>query len=351
MWNKIWYYLKKVFLWLYIWVHTIVLRISIALYNVEESILKADPNDLDEKNKFNLRMRHRNPLVEKMLQGQRDEQFVSDYYEILKKADKFLRESTPDKIEMAAGKWGLNYGKSEDELKNVGKTAKRIKRDKDGKIIRTKPKGNSGKRKKDKFGRRYEHYGFFDPKNRNYGKTLAQVMKEEVGERVTSDDKYPIEFMFTNKAVEDGISKNDEVVETMTDKSNTGFESKNELDKALERKFPMRIVRENEVVNKLERLTEFLHVKKINSKHRILEFFIPAKYKTFDITEESDIFAEIVGISQVWISDEYGEMYGFTIKDYRKRLTQNIIITEEGEKIEKPIYEVIKLNGQIIEKL
>jgi len=82
-----------------------------------------------------------------------------------------------------------------------------------------------------------------------------------------------------------------------------------------------------------------------------LEFFIPAKYKTFELSEESDIFVELINIKQVWINDEYGELYGFKIKNFRKRILQKIEITENNEKIEKPIFEVIKLNGEKIEKI
>ena len=313
--DKIYGWLKLGFLWVYLHVHGWILRISIALYNTEEAIMKADPADLDEKNKMNQRMIHRNPLVEKMLQGQRDEAFVQDYYEILKKADKFLRTSSPEKIAMAADKYGMNFGQ------------------------------------KDRWGRRYEHYGFYDPKNKNYGKTLGEAMEAEIEERKTKDDDYPLEFMFDNSPLEHGIAKVDEIVESKREVSNTGFEAMNSYEKSKRKNFPLKIIRSKDVSNKIEQLTDYLHVKKLNSKHRILEFFVPAKYKTFDIDKKSDIFKEITDIDQVWLTDEYGGKYGYVVTGYRKRLLQTVPITKEGVTNDEPTFEVIKLNGTKIEKM
>jgi len=301
---NIWDWIKLGFLWVYLYIHGWIIRITIALYNTEEQIMKADPNDLDEKNKNNQRMRHRNPLVEKMLQGQRDEQFVQDYYEILKKADKFLRNSSPEKIAMTADKYGMNFGQ------------------------------------KDKWGRRFEHYGFYDPKHKNYGKTLAEAMQAEIEERKTQDDDHPLEFMFDNSPIETGIAKTHEIIETKREVSDTGYEAMNSFEKAKKRKFPLTVIRDNEdAINKIERLTDYLHVKKSSSKHRILEFFIPKKYKLFEYSEESDIFTEIININQVWLIDEYGGRYGYTITGYRKRLDFD------------DRYEIVKLDGIRIENL
>ena len=342
------HYINRIFLWIFVFIHTWILRISIALRNTEEAILKADPNDLNEKNKHNIRMRHRNRIAEKMLQGQKDEKFVQDYYEILKKADKFLREATPQQIEMAADKWGLNYGKSNEEMKNVSRVAKRVQRDEDGNIIKTEKKTETPKKvRKDQFGRRYEHYGFFDPKNKNYGKTLAQVLREEVGQRITKDDLYPVEFMFSNKPITEGLAKNSEIVETKTNKSLTGFEAVTELEKAVKRRFPLRVIREKkDVVNKIERLSEYLHIKKITSELRLLEFFIPSKYKSFEVSENNNIFVELTSINQVWISDEYGTMYGYSIKNYDKRT--HVYSDKNPEEL---LYDVIKFKAEIIEKI
>jgi len=252
-------YFEKIFLWFIgVW-YKIIISLSLVLYRSEDDIFRTKPDNINEKNKYNIRMQHRNSFIEMILSGIRQEKIIKDYYEILKKADKFMRNSTPEQIEMSATKWGLNnYGKTDDEVKNIGKVAKRIQRDKDGKIIKSKDDKSKSKTRKDKFGRRYEHYGFFDPKSRNYGKTLGDVIRNEITERVTTDDTYPIEFMFTNKSVENGIAKVNEIVETKTDKSNTGFESMNEYEKALNKKYPLKVIRENETaINKIEQLIKF----------------------------------------------------------------------------------------------
>lgn len=326
--KKIWNYIKLGSLWIYTAFHILMIKLSIALSNTEQEILKADVIDGNEKNKQNQRVRHRNPIAEKMLQGQRDQQFVKDYYEVLKKADKFLRNSTPDQIEMAANKHGMSLGKSDVEMKNVGRKA-------------------NDKPKKDRWGRRYDHFGFYDHKNKNYGKTLGEVIVEEIKQRVTKDDDNAIEFMFSNIPKSVGIVNNDYVVEDIA----LGFRELNSYEKSKVRKYPMKVQRDNEeCFNKIEQLTEYLHVRRIDDVHKILEFFIPAKYNVFDFDEKSDIFNEIININNVWISDEWDNKYGYNVYDYYKRIEvidESVVSTDE----EVVIYHVIKLKAKAIEKI
>ena len=326
--KKIWGYIKLGLLWLYTSFHILMIRISIGLFNVEQEVLKADVLGGDEKNKQNQRVRHRNPIAEKMLQGQRDQQFVKDYYEVLKKADKFMRNSTPDQIEMTANKHGLSLGKTSSEMKNVGR----------------KPED---KPKKDKWGRRYEHFGFYDGKNKNYGKTMGEVIIEETKQRVTKDDDNAIEFMFSNIPTSIGFVDNEYVVE---DKA-LGFREINSYEKAKVRKHPMKVQRKNEeCFNKIEQLTEYLHVRRIDDTHKILEFFIPAKYNVFDFDVKSDTFTEIIDIENVWINDEYHNMYGYNVYGFQKRvevIDESVVSTDE----DVIIYHVIKLKARAIEKI
>ena len=263
-----------------------------------------------------------------MLQGQRDQKFVQDYYEVLKKADKFLRNSTPEQMEMAANKWGMSVGKSDEEFKNVGR----------------KP---NEKPKKDKWGRRYDHFGFYDPKNKNYGKTMAEAMIEEIHERTTNDDnEFAIEFMFSNKPANIGIGNNHEVVEDVA----LGFRELNSYEKSKLRKYPLTVKRDNpDSFNKIEQLAEYVHIKRIDDTHKILEFFIPAKYKLFTHSEKSSIFEELIDIDLVWIKDEYDNKYGYNISGYYKRseLLDESIPDDEDQ----VIYHVVKLRGTKIEKL
>lgn len=59
-------------------------NISISLYNTEVELLKASPDDLNEKDKKVTRKLHRNQVLEKFYAGQRDEKYTKDYYELLK---------------------------------------------------------------------------------------------------------------------------------------------------------------------------------------------------------------------------------------------------------------------------
>lgn len=264
-----------------------MINISIALYNTETEILKANPDDLDESKKKTTRKLHRNPLLEKFYAGQRDEKYVQDYYEVLKKADKFIRTATPHKVEVAAHKYGTSYGM------------------------------------KDKWGRRYEHYGFFDGKHKNAGKTIGEVLEMEYEERRLKDDDFEILYIFNNKPIEVGLAKVMDVVES-SDKEDNVLEVKDLENKSKQFEFPIQIHRTNEfILNKIEQLTEYLHVKKIGFEHRQLEFFIPLKFKTSELSEDSEIFKEIIDIKEIHMRDEYGMLKSFAVLNYIKRIIHN----------------------------
>lgn len=281
--------MKKIFrnfiLWFYLKIHSIILMISIALFNTEQEMLKASPIDSDERNNHTQRMRHRNQLLEKFYAGQTDQKYVQEYYEVLKKADKFIRTATPRQMAIAADKYGTSYGM------------------------------------KDRYGRRYEHYGFFDDKHKHAGKTLGDVLAQEFEERRTKDDDLEILYIFNNKPIEVGLAKVFDVVEQK--ENSEVFEVKDLENQSKQYKFPIRILRENEAVNKIEELSEFLHVKKIGFEYRQLEFFVPLKFKTNEIDENSDIFKEIINIKEVFIYDEYGQLMSFGVNEFQKRIIYN----------------------------
>lgn len=270
---------KRIINWVGLKLQAIMFYISIALYNTEQDILKADLSNLSDKDKKNQRKRHRNLILEKFYAGQTDEKYVKEYYELLKKADKFIKNSTPDKIEMAAHMNHTNFGM------------------------------------KDLYGRRYEHYGFFDDKHKHSGKTLAEVLRLEIEERRTKDDDYELINIFNNKPIEVSLTKLLNVLE-----------EENKIDTQSKRiEFPIKAYRDdpNNVVNKIEELTEFLHVKKIGLNYRQLEFFIPLKYKTNEIEENSEIFKDIININSIFVKDDYGELIGFGIVKLKKRIIYN----------------------------
>ena len=277
----------NIILWVYIKLHTIGIAIGIALFNTEIEILKADPNNLDERNNHTQRMRSRNRLLEKFYAGKTDEKYVQDYYEVLKKADKFIRTATPHQMAIAADKHGTSYGM------------------------------------KDRYGRRYEHYGFFDDKHKHIGKTLGEVIAMEFEERRTKDDDLEIMYIFNNKPIEVGMAKIIDVVEKKIGTLDE-YDVLDMKNKSKQFQFPIKIVRENEeAINKIEELSEFLHIKKIGFEYRQLEFFIPLKFKTTEFEDDSDIFKEIIDIQQAFIRDEYGELIGFGVNKYIKRINYN----------------------------
>jgi len=282
-------FFKKVLLWIYIKIHSILINISIALYVTEQEILKADPNNLDEKNKRTTRKLHHNPLLEKFYAGQRDEKYVKDYYELLKKADKFMRTATPHKMAVAADKYGTSYGM------------------------------------KDIHGRRYEHYGFFDDKHKHAGKTLGEVLTLEFDERRTKDDDYELLYIFNNKPVEVGLANIMDVLEKPKEENpEYEYQVVDVYKKSKQFIFPIQVTRDDEnAVNKIEQLSEFLHVKKIGFEHRQLEFFIPLKFKTSELAEDSDVFKEIINIREIFVKDDYGQLIGFGLAKYDKRIIYN----------------------------
>lgn len=295
-------------------------RLSAGLVKTEEEILK--PKELtntNEKNKFQIRAEVRNPIARKMQQGQKDEQFVKDYYELLKKADEFMEKANPEKIAQVAIDRNLNMG-----LK-FGANGKPIQyqRDEDGNVLLDE---NNIPMQKDETGRRYDHYGFFDPKHKHYGKTMREVTLAQVEERKLKDDDFPIEYMINNTPIVEGMGKSFDIGQM------------DSVEQAKQFRFPVRVIRETETLNKIEQLTEFLHIKRIDETHRILEFIIPKKFGVARFDENSEIMKELCDIQQVWHKTKYGDNYGFSVTGFYKFI-----------EIDK--YDVIKLKANVIEKV
>jgi hypothetical protein len=219
----------------------------------------------------------RSVLLQKFEAGQRDEKYVQDYYELLKKADKFMINATAHQKAVAADRWGMNVGR------------------------------------KDQYGRRYDHVGFFDDKHKHVGKTMKEVLEVEMMERRTDDDDYELLGIINNHPIESGLSKIEDVVDTK-------YNVTDMLNKSKTFEFPIKAVRENDVPNKIEQLAEYMHIKKVGFEHRQLEFFVPLKFKTTEISEDSPIFKQIVNFDYIYVKDIYGEMVGFNIQEFKKRI-------------------------------
>jgi len=272
-------FFRKVFLWIAIKIHSIFLMISISLRNTELEILKADPNNLSENKKTHQKW-FRSTILQKFHAGQRDEKYVQDYYKLLKKADEFTLNATQHKKAIAADRWSMNLGK------------------------------------KDQYGRRYDHIGFFDSNHKYYGKTMKEVIEQEKEERRTKDDEYELLGIINNTPIPVGLSKIDDVVDTE-------YKLKDLYEPSKKFKFPIKITRKHDVVNKIEQLTEMMHIKKIGFEYRQLEFFIPLKFKTEEIKNKGKIFKELTNLKYVYVKDKYGELVGFKIKKFLKRIKHN----------------------------
>lgn len=282
-------FFQKILLWIYIKIQTILINISIALYRTEEEVLKAPQLDVGEDGKIIQRKLHHNPLLEKFYAGQRDEKYVQDYYELLVKADKFLHTATSHQRLVAMDRHMRQ--KNSEEWMN----------------------------QKDPHGRRYNYAGFFDDNHKHAGKTIAEVVEIEFEERRTKDDDFELLEIYDNRPIEAGVSKlYEEIEKAKEDKSEFEVTVMKSLD------FPIRITHTKEnIVNKIEQLTESLHVKKIGFEHRQLEFFIPLKFKTSGVTDQSEIFNELIDVKEIFIRDKYGKMIAFGVTKFLKRIIHN----------------------------
>ena len=295
--------IKNILFKAYLTVKTLQYYIGVSLFNTEAKILRTSSDDLikGQDNKTQ-RHRHKNQTLEKFYAGQRDEKYVQQYNEIVKKADKFMKHATNREMEIAAYKYGTSYGMT------------------------------------DKYGRNYEHYGFFDSKHKNFGKTLAEVLKSEENQRRTNDDDYPIKYIFNNTPVEVGLVKLDNIAVKIDDEN---YQAVDLTEKSKMFEFPIKVGRDEgfECVNKIEELAEYLHVKDLSFNRVQLEFFIPLKYNIDKIEENSEIFLQITKFNYIFVKDKYGEPIYFNITNFKKR----IIINDT--------HEVWKFYGNEMEKI
>lgn len=300
--------MKGIITWIKIAFVSAMIRVSMAMKGVEDD-LKAHAADLVNGVKREFKKRTSNPILKKFEQGETDEKYVEAYYTILKKADEVVRSSNPDKAAKLADKHGVNIGA------------------------------------KDKWGVRWDHHGFLDPKHRHYGKTLKEIRDLEIEERKTSEDNYPVVAMFYNKAALSFLDTT-KIIQTENDSINI-----NDLaEMAKLHKFPLTIIRPNpKVVNRLEQLTDYLHVKGVTSKHFILEFFVPTKFGLNKISNDSPIFKELIDVDQVWFGDEYGDKHYYRVTEFYKRMNHQPYIDDKKE--EKFRYELIKFKAELIETL
>src|SRR5208337_3733790 len=105
------YEIKKILFKLYLIYHSIMINIGMMLSRSEAQVFIGEANDLDSNHTITQRMPFKNKTMEEFYQGKISEQTLQDYYEILKKADIFIKESTPLKLATTADKLSMNWGR------------------------------------------------------------------------------------------------------------------------------------------------------------------------------------------------------------------------------------------------
>ena len=297
--------IKSVRIWLGIKFRTLLLSFLLALSNIETQFFRNVGRKMGMGGGVITKMLIRSTLLDKMFQGKHDEKYVQEFYEILRKADNFMKKTTPHKIGVSADTYAKTYGK------------------------------------KDKHGRRYEHFGFFDEKHKYYGKTLEEVFQIELEERRTKDDNYELIMVINNKPVDVGLSQIMDVVDSVKDRDGTiKHIFNNSLQKSKQHKFPIKIARKNEAcLNKIEELAEFLHIKHIAFEKRRFEFFIPLKYGTINFNETSNVFKDLINVDEIFTKNDYGELTGYGVDVFVKRFLHN------------NMYDVFRFDGYEMEKI
>lgn len=270
-------YYRKFIIWCLLTYQSIFTNIAIALKNIDDNIFKIPPIDVDEHKKKITRKIHRNRLLEKFYAGKKDTKYQKEFYELLKKSDKFMNEANKHKMDVAIDRWKLSIGKG----------------DIDGVVT--------------------DHVGFFDPKHKHIDKKLGEVIESEKLNRKTNDDDYELIDIFSNKPIELGLKDILEITEV-------------EGDMSKKFKFPIKIDRDDKkCLNKIEMLTESLHIKKIGFEYRSLEFFIPEKFGLSKYVDDkhNKIFNEIINFNYVYLNNEYGELAGYSDIKYYKYIKHN----------------------------
>lgn len=243
-----------------------------------DKIFKSEDHSVSEKDKKSTRKIHSNETLEKFYAGKTDEKYTQQYYEILKKADLFMKRATPYKMAAVADRFGMSLGRE---------------------II----KGEKVE----------EHFGFYDEKHVNVGKTLLDVIDKEIEERRTKDDELKVIDMVDNKAIQPTISDSIE------------YALMSNIERVKLLKYPIKLVRENDesISNKLEMITEYMHVKRIDDTHSQLEFFVDKKFKLDKIETENKIFQELINFKQVQYNGKYDDKYIFNVLKFSKRYNHN----------------------------
>jgi len=251
---------------------------SVAMKNVEHEVISVDAIDNVNDVKQQYRKSTGN-LLESMRAGQYNAEYVNYFYEVLRRADELVLNSTPQELKMLAEKYGM------------GKAA----------------------------GARYDLLSE-NHKQVHGNRNPQQVRRDEYARRATSDDNASIEKMVTNKK-----------------------HLQNVLDHSVGAKpiykYSLRIQRMFQTRMNIEQICDYLHVRELLSERsgRILEFYIPKNYgvKNLMMTNRQ-LFDEFKNITGVSFNDDYGQPSDYRIHSFYKMSENGMydVIKFKGIKIE-----------------
>jgi hypothetical protein len=253
-----------------------LLKSSLAMKNAEDDILKPDPAQLQTGSKKEYQKPTSN-LLESLRRGDYNAEYVNHFYEVLRRADEIVANSTPDEMKMLAERYGMG-----DAAKNSYNMISE------------------------------------DHKKRFGSKSNDQIRKEQVSQRVTSDDNYPIDHMIINKRILKNV-----------------FESA--MGQARQYEFSLKVNRRVGTINKIEELCEYMHVKHLGENHKLLEFYIPKKFKIAS-TQHMEALNEVKIFDYVSFTDQYGKKFDYSIKNFYK-------LSENNQ------YDVLKFNAVLIQNI
>ena len=237
-----------------------LLRGSMAMKNTEEEILKPDPAQLQSGTKKE-HTKMSSSLLESMRRGEYNAQYVQHFYEVLRRADELVANSTPDEMKMLAERYGM--GEAANNSYNMLNE---------------------------------------DHKKRYGNRSTKDVRKEQILQRVTGDDTYPIDHMIINKRILRNV-----------------YESA--IGQPREYDFSLKVGRKYNTINKIEELAEYMHVKHLGENQKLLEFYIPKKFKIID-SQHVEALEEVKRFEYVSFSDDYGKRYDYSVKRFYK-ISQN----------------------------
>jgi hypothetical protein len=253
-----------------------LLKSSLAMNNTENDLLKPDPAQLQTGSKKEYQKPTSN-LLESLRRGDYNAEYVNHFYEVLRRADEIVASSSADEMAMLAEKYGM------------------------------------GSAAQNSYNMLNE-----DQKKRYGGKNSQDIRKEQISQRVTIDDNYQIDHMVINKRTLKNV-----------------FESA--IGQPRQYDFTLKVGRRYKTSNTIEELCEYMHVKHLGENQKLLEFYIPKKYKIGSV-EHSDAMNEVISFEHVSFADQYGKKYEYSIKKFYK-------ISENNQ------YDVLKFNAVIIQNI